>query len=62
MSNSDFSGNFILDVAVINTNAIKFYKKFGFKKIAHRKNYYLIYNGDKVGHKIDAVVMQFLLR
>ena len=62
MSNSDFEGNFVLDVAVINTNAIKFYKKFGFKKIAQRKNYYLICNGDNAGQRIDAVVMQFLLR
>lgn len=57
MSNSDFEGNFVLDVAVINTNAIKFYKKF-----AQRKNYYLICNGDNAGQRIDAVVMQFLLR
>ena len=37
-------------------------EKFGFKKIAQRKNYYLICNGDNAGQRIDAVVMQFLLR
>ena len=37
-----FKGCIILDVAITNTNAINFYKKFGFKKIGQRKNYYLI--------------------
>ena len=53
-----FKGCMILDVAITNTNAINFYKKFGFKKIGQRKNYYLIFEGDKVGKKIDAIVMQ----
>ena len=55
---SYFKGCMILDVAITNTNAINFYKKFGFKKIGLRKNYYLILEGDKVGKKIDAIVMQ----
>jgi len=53
-----FKGYMILDVAITNTNAINFYKKFGFKKIGLRKNYYLILEGNKVGQKIDAIVMQ----
>ena len=53
-----FKGCMILDVSITNTNAINFYKKFGFKKIGLRKNYYLILEGDKVGKKIDAIVMQ----
>ena len=53
-----FKGCMILDVAITNTNAINFYKKFGFKKIGQRKNYYLILGGGKVGQKIDAIVMQ----
>ena len=61
MSSADFEGNFILDVAIINTVAIKFYEKFGFKKIGKRHSYYLISEGDNLGHKIDAVVMQLRL-
>jgi len=57
----DFKGDLILDVAITNANAIKFYKKFGFKNIGQRKNYYLIFKGDKVGQKIDATVMQMKL-
>ena len=56
-----FKGFMILDVAITNTNAINFYKKFGFKKIGQRKNYYLISKGDKAGQKIDAIVMQLNL-
>ena len=55
---SYFKGCMILDVSITNTNAINFYKKFGFKKIGQRKNYYLILEGDKVGQKIDAIIMQ----
>lgn len=61
MSSAEFEGNFILDVAIINTVAIKFYEKFGFKKIGKRHSYYLISEGDNLGHKIDAVVMQLRL-
>jgi [ribosomal protein S18]-alanine N-acetyltransferase len=61
MSSNDFEGNFIIDVAIINTVAIKFYEKFGFKKIGKRQKYYLICEGDNVGHKIDAAVMQLRL-
>ncbi|MBT7076736.1 MAG: GNAT family N-acetyltransferase [Pelagibacterales bacterium] len=61
MSSADFEGNFILDVAIINTVAIKFYEKVGFKEIGKRHNYYLICEGDNVGQKIDAAVMQLRL-
>ena len=61
INNPDFKGCMILDVAITNTNAINFYKKFGFKKIGQRKNYYIIFEGDKAGQKIDATVMQLEL-
>ena len=48
----------MLEVAISNINAIHFYKDFGFKKIGQRKNYYLVVKGNKVGEKIDAIVMQ----
>ena len=54
----EFKGHLILEVAVSNINAINFYKNFGFKKIGQRKNYYLVLKGNKVGKKIDAIVMQ----
>ena len=54
----EFKGHLILEVAVSNINAINFYKNFGFKKIGQRKNYYLVFKGNKVGKKIDAIVMQ----
>ena len=62
INNPDFKGYMILDVAKININAINFYKKFGFKKIGQRKNYYLIVKGDNAGQKIDAMVMQLKLK
>ena len=62
IDNPDFKGPIILDVAITNTNAINFYKKFGFKKIGQRKEYYLIFEGDKAGQKIDALVMQLQLK
>ena len=62
INNPDFKGCMILDVAKININAINFYKKFGFKKIGQRKNYYLIVKGDNAGQKIDAMVMQLKLK
>ena len=54
----EFKGHLMLEVAIININAINFYKKFGFKKIGQRKNYYLIFKGNKVAEKVDAIVMQ----
>ena len=57
-NNPNCKGGMILDVANTNTNAINFYKKFGFKKVGQRKNYYLIFEGDKAGQKIDATVME----
>ena len=54
----EFKGNLILEVAVSNINAINFYKNFGFKKIGQRKNYYLVFKGNKAGKKIDAIVMR----
>ena len=62
INNPDFKGYMILDVAKTNINAINFYKKFGFKKIGQRKNYYLILEGDKAGQKIDAIVMQLQMQ
>ena len=58
INSPDFKGHIIIDVAVTNKKAIKFYKKFGFKEIGQRKNYYLIFKGNKAGQKIDATVMQ----
>ena len=57
----NFNGDLILDVAIININAIQFYKNFGFKKIGYRKKYYLIFDGEEKGKKIDAIVMQLQL-
>ena len=54
----EFKGHLMLEVAIININAINFYQNFGFKKIGHRKNYYLVFKGNKVVQKIDAIVMQ----
>ena len=54
----DYNGNFIIEVADINTKAINFYKRFGFIKIGNRKNYYFITKGPKSGQKINATVMQ----
>jgi ribosomal-protein-alanine N-acetyltransferase len=54
----EFKGHLMLEVAIININAINFYKNFGFKKIGYRKNYYLVFKGNKVVEKIDAIVMQ----
>jgi [ribosomal protein S18]-alanine N-acetyltransferase len=54
----EFKGHLMLEVAISNINAIHFYKDFGFKKIGQRKNYYLVVKGNKVGEKIDAIVMQ----
>ena len=54
----EFKGYLMLEVAIININAINFYKKFGFKQIGYRKNYYLVFKGNKVVEKIDAIVMQ----
>ena len=54
----EFKGHLMLEVAIININAINFYQNFGFKNIGHRKNYYLVFKGNKVVEKIDAIVMQ----
>ena len=54
----EFKGHLMLEVAIININAINFYKNFGFKKIGYRKNYYLVFKGNNVVEKIDAIVMQ----
>ena len=61
LNSPGFKGNLILDVAITNSNAIRFYKKFGFKKIGQRKNYYLICKGQKAGQKIDSIVMELNL-
>ena len=58
INSPDFKRHIIIDVAITNKKAIKFYKKFGFKEIGQRKNYYLIFKGNKAGQKIDATVMQ----
>jgi len=58
----DFVGNLIIDVAINNEEGIKFYESFGFKIIGKRKKYYLIKNVKGKIIKVDAHIMQFLLR
>ena len=57
-----FAGNIIIDVAINNEEGIKFYENFGFKIIGKRKKYYLIKNVKGKIIKVDAHIMQFLLR
>jgi ribosomal-protein-alanine N-acetyltransferase len=58
----DFVGNLIIDVAINNEEGIKFYESFGFKIIGKRKKYYLIKNVKDKIIKVDANIMQLLLK
>ena len=58
LNSPKLKGSLILEVAIININAINFYKNFGFKEIGLRKNYYLFFKGNKAGKKVDAIIMQ----
>ena len=55
------SGNLYLEVAVNNYQALNFYRKFSFKTISERKNYYLICCGKNKGKRVDALVMKYVL-
>ena len=58
----DFVGNLIIDVAINNEEGIKFYESFGFKIIGKRKKYYLIKKVKDKIIKVDANIMQLLLK
>ena len=57
-----FAGNLIIDVAINNEEGIKFYENFSFKIIGKRKKYYLIKNVKDKIIKVDANIMQLLLK
>lgn len=58
---SKLSGNLYLEVAVNNYQALHFYRKFGFKTLSERKNYYLICYGKNKGKKVDALIMKLII-
>jgi ribosomal-protein-alanine N-acetyltransferase len=59
VSHPKYYGELYLEVSKNNINALNFYKIFGFKIIAERKKYYLIYRGKNKGNRVDALVMKF---
>ena len=58
-NNSKFNRELFIEVSINNRKAINFYKKFGFKTISDRKEYYLVCKGKNKGTRVDALVMKY---